>query len=1265
MAQSNAGMVQIAAAGSYVHSWGHHEEGGSGSPEDCEDAPLVVNVDFVGDPVGMESSNPHLVHSSTTDWTVVEDGGVKYYESTGSQTNLKVEFPSTITLANGEALRVKVDYQYTSPPTAPGTQLFNFLRFGAYDDQGTPNDYRDDIGYLADVSYWQQDTDPSATKTGDYAVRREDNFYNDFDLGPLLDNLSVTDFGPPLTPETGDIVTMTQASGMSATWPKPFDEGTSAEHAAVLCLVNVDGTLEARLFHGFPVTYIGSGVESGEDVQLSFNSLYLESPSDNNGFRVRRIAAQHVPDTMNCCEPDMDTPDDPSDCIVIVYDDRDDGPAGGGEPDPLATGWSYPNAQAEQAKFLNDLSSFGLSYELITFEHSNGWSPVNGLGDMFAGAGAPYAGGANTSAAMGAAGSMASGDAAGSVAYYGADNTVAFSLYANGHMAGIDEPGIGDMDGSNDTDRGVNTTPGGYHFLEVLPSEKQPGGLHIEFNIPVPAVGMYLMGVEDEKRDIEVVIVHADGTVQIRSADVSEGPNNEGGIQFVGYRADDLEDITCWIKSITFNELYDGEPPSERDIFAVDDVIYPAREMNPPVDDPEDCEDAPLVVNVDFVGDPVGMESSNPHLVHSSTTDWTVVEDGGVKYYESTGSQTNLKVEFPSTITLANGEALRVKVDYQYTSPPTAPGTQLFNFLRFGAYDDQGTPNDYRDDIGYLADVSYWQQDTDPSATKTGDYAVRREDNFYNDFDLGPLLDNLSVTDFGPPLTPETGDIVTMTQASGMSATWPKPFDEGTSAEHAAVLCLVNVDGTLEARLFHGFPVTYIGSGVESGEDVQLSFNSLYLESPSDNNGFRVRRIAAQHVPDTMNCCEPDMDTPDMMGPVITLIGGSLNMIEVGSSDNDQGAAVTDKVEPDSDVYVQIHDGSASVDQDSIALVVNGEVQDAVVQTIGGVTSVTVDRSGLLWESGEEITAELSYVAGGETRDASWHWTVIDFVTLPTIGHRSDVGTGVEPGFAFRVHQIDTVRANSTPEAEAQLAGERGANLANSAGGRPSNDPSRAGTVFDLDGVINMDQNSGSVGYFRATGDGSLRDRADGPIPGIPGTTGNTDNIAAEILTYVEFPEAGYHRMVFNSDDGFRVTVGHEPGAGGIELGVFNGGRGASDTIFGFAVAEPGLYPLRAIWYEGGGGANLEWSSFVGDDRILINDSEGGLKAYRTRDGAVDQGAAGRVSSITRSDDVLIIEFTGVLKSSDTVNGPYEPVAGAMSPFSVTPDAGQRFFIAQ
>ena len=125
----------------------------------------------------------------------------------------------------------------------------------------------------------------------------------------------------------------------------------------MLCLVNVDGTLEARLFHGFPVTYIGSGVESGADVQLSFNSIYLESPSDNTGFRVRRIAAQHVPVTLDCCEPDTDTPEDPSDCILTFYDNRDDGTAGGGEPDPSAIGWSYPNAQSKQTQFLTDLAA--------------------------------------------------------------------------------------------------------------------------------------------------------------------------------------------------------------------------------------------------------------------------------------------------------------------------------------------------------------------------------------------------------------------------------------------------------------------------------------------------------------------------------------------------------------------------------------------------------------------------------------------------------------------------------------------------------------------------------------------------------------------------------------------------------------------------------------------------------------------------------------------------------------------------------------------
>ena len=156
--------------------------------------------------------------------------------------------------------------------------------------------------------------------------------------------------------------------------------------------------------------------------------------------------------------------------------------------------------------------------------------------------------------------------------------------------------------------------------------------------------------------------------------------------------------------------------------------------------------------------------------------------------------------------------------------------------------------------------------------------------------------------------------------------------------------------------------------------------------------------------------------------------------------------------------------------------------------------------------------------------------------------------------------------------------------------------------------------------------------------------------------------------MIFNSDDGFRVTLGHEPSADAIQLGVFNGGRGAADTIVGFAVVKAGVYPVRAIWYEGGGGANLEWSTAGLDSRVLINDPEGGLKAFRTRTGEVDTMEAvvpGAINSIGIANGNIVIDFQGTLKSATDVGGPYTDVPGATSPYSAAPDGAARFFIAE
>jgi len=68
--------------------------------------------------------------------------------------------------------------------------------------------------------------------------------------------------------------------------------------------------------------------------------------------------------------------------------------------------------------------------------------------------------------------------------------------------------------------------------------------------------------------------------------------------------------------------------------------------------------------------------------------------------------------------------------------------------------------------------------------------------------------------------------------------------------------------------------------------------------------------------------------------------------------------------------------------------------------------------------------------------------------------------------------------------------------------------------------------------------------------------------------------------------------------------------------------------------------------------------------ARRMLGGAV-QGGGGQINSIALSDGSVVIEFEGVLKSASGVTGPYAPVAGATSPYSVAPDQSAQFYIAE
>ena len=217
----------------------------------------------------------------------------------------------------------------------------------------------------------------------------------------------------------------------------------------------------------------------------------------------------------------------------------------------------------------------------------------------------------------------------------------------------------------------------------------------------------------------------------------------------------------------------------------------------------------------------------------------------------------------------------------------------------------------------------------------------------------------------------------------------------------------------------------------------------------------------------------------------------------------------------------------------------------------------------------------------------------------------SSAGDTNKPGFIWRFSQVASGEPNQLAWAEDQLAGLHGDNLADpTAAGvavGPANppNPSTAPITFEIPGFINLSKSDTITqrGNFRSP------DYPDQQMPGLPGTTGGTDSSAAELLTYLDLP-AGTITMGVNSDDGFRMTIGGAIPTDrfGANVGQFDGGRGAGNSIFTVKVTQAGLYATRVLWENGGGDANIEVFT-VGADGvtpILFNDTaKGGIKAYR------------------------------------------------------------------
>ena len=122
------------------------------------------------------------------------------------------------------------------------------------------------------------------------------------------------------------------------------------------------------------------------------------------------------------------------------------------------------------------------------------------------------------------------------------------------------------------------------------------------------------------------------------------------------------------------------------------------------------------------------------------------------------------------------------------------------------------------------------------------------------------------------------------------------------------------------------------------------------------------------------------------------------------------------------------------------------------------------------------------------------------------------------------------------------------------------------------------------------------------PPSNVPGLcAGSYRNIALEAYAYLEL-KAGVHRFHIVTDDGAGLYSGNRLTDPHPQV-LWQKSSSVANTTFEFVVEADGLYPVRCLWQETGGAANLHlWSVNLADaSEVLVNDPanpEGVVKAW-------------------------------------------------------------------
>jgi len=211
-------------------------------------------------------------------------------------------------------------------------------------------------------------------------------------------------------------------------------------------------------------------------------------------------------------------------------------------------------------------------------------------------------------------------------------------------------------------------------------------------------------------------------------------------------------------------------------------------------------------------------------------------------------------------------------------------------------------------------------------------------------------------------------------------------------------------------------------------------------------------------------------------------------------------------------------------------------------------------------------------------------WAATDFDDAAWIGGTNGVGYQTfVPGFAVRNFKAN-IAINNLTDAENVIA-----------------TPSLQSAAFlETRNVVNYLNTGGSAHY--------LNDYT------FPGFTINIDveDFALEATGVVTIPAAGFWTFGVNSDDGFGLAVGTFNVAFGTP-------RGPGDTLGTFSFPSAGDYPIRLVFYERGGGSEVElfaaqgsYTSWNATNFRLVGDSANGGLAVKSLPVANDTNSSFR-----------------------------------------------------